>query len=861
MSKPWQGGIHSKLSPLAIAILSTFFLGNVSAEIVVIPPQKIARDLEFDASFLNVDDRQSVDLSRFASGSSALPGVYRTALYVNSQLVSNTDIEFKAREDKSVYPCLTSEIIRNITFDYEKLPADFLNQQSGSEQCIDLQRKLPQAQVNYDSNEQRLDIVIPQVYMLNAARGTVSPELWDRGVPALLLGYNVNGYTSESQGNTFSSVFAGVNAGVNVGAWYLRHNGSYNWADNGQKQYSNINTYLQRDISQLMGRILIGQANTPGQIFDTLPFSGIQLASDERMLPESLRGYAPDIRGIARTNARVTVRQNGQVLYETTVTPGEFLINDLYPTGYGGDLDVTVRESDGTEQTFRVPYASVAQLLRPGSSRYSITAGELRSDDLRAKPALYQATYQRGVTNSITGYGGLQISQDYYALQLGAAMGLPVGALALDVTQARTHLGNSTDAQGQHLPGNRLSGQSYQLSYSKMISETNSNLSLAAYRFSTDGYMDFMTAMQTRDAVARGYSPDSIWRAKNRFTVTAGQGLPEGWGQLYVSGSVQNYWNKAGTEKQYQMGYNNHYKNLSYGISINRSYSSLGSAQTNYLLSFSLPLGRNDQIHSPQLRLDLSHDSSGRYGQQASLSGTAGAENQFNYGVTAMNANQGVGSSGSLSANYRSPFTAVSGTYSTGKGYQSVSAGLYGTVIGHSGGVTLTPYTSDTFALVEAKGAQGASVSSYPGVRIDSFGYAAVPYLNAYQMNEISIDPNGMPTDIELDNTSQKVAPYSGAVVKVKYDSKRGVPILITTTYQGEPLPFGANVVDEKGNSVGSVGQGGQIYARVAEEKGLLRIIWGEGNGMQCHVRYQLMPQVKDPKQPMMQRFDSVCQL
>ncbi|WP_411755299.1 fimbria/pilus outer membrane usher protein [Serratia sp. (in: enterobacteria)] len=53
------------------------------------------------------------------------------------------------------------------------------------------------------------------------------------------------------------------------------------------------------------------------------------------------------------------------------------------------------------------------------------------------------------------------------------------------------------------------------------------------------------------------YSPDSISRAKNRLTVTAGQGLPENWGQLYISGSLQNDWNKDGSEKQYQMGYNN----------------------------------------------------------------------------------------------------------------------------------------------------------------------------------------------------------------------------------------------------------------------------------------------------------------
>ncbi|WP_422527816.1 fimbria/pilus outer membrane usher protein [Serratia fonticola] len=861
MSKSLPHSLQGCPLPLTLAILSTFLAGETcAAEMASSVPQIIARNLEFDASFLKVDDERSVDLSRFAYGSAALPGMYKTALYVNNQRVGSVDIEFKMRTDKTVYPCLTRDIVKSIAFNYDKVPVGFLNTQAGGEQCLDLQHQLPEAQVNFDSNEQRLDILIPQVYMQTTARGAVNAELWDSGVPALLFGYNVNGYTSESRGNSFNSLFAGVNAGVNVGAWYLRHNGSYIRMDNSVSRYNNINTYLQRDVLALKARVLVGQSNTLGDLFDTLPFTGIQLATDERMLPESLRGYAPDIRGIARTNARVTVLQGGQVIYETTVTPGEFLINDLYPTGYGGDLSVKVRESDGTEQTFSVPYSSVAQLLRPGSSRYAITAGEVRSDNLREKPALYQATYQRGLTNAITGYGGLQVSQNYYALQLGAALGTTLGALAFDVTQARTHLGNSTGGNSSPLTGNRLSGQSYQVSYSKLINETNSNLSLAAYRFSTDGYMDFMTAMRTREAVALGYNANAIWRAKNRLTLTAGQGLPNNWGQLYISGSLQNYWNKDGSEKQYQVGYNSRYKSLSYGFSINRSFSSLGSAQTNYLLSVSLPLGRDDNTHTPQLRMELSHDSGGRYGQQVSLSGSAGAENQFSYGMNAMNANQGMGSSGSLSGNYRSPVTALSGTVSTGKGYHSASAGLNGTVIAHSSGVTFTPYTSDTFALVEAEGAEGASVSSYPGVNIDGRGYAVVPYLNPYQMNDITIDPKGTRSDVELGHTSQKVAPYSGAVVKVQYNTKRGTAVLINATYQGEPVPFGAAILDNKGNNVGSVGQGGQLYARVVEPRGQLQVTWGENSVTQCLVNYILMPVVKEQKQTSIQQFNAICQ-
>ncbi|MBG6245410.1 hypothetical protein CS369_12615 [Candidatus Symbiopectobacterium sp. 'North America'] len=716
-------------------------MGDVDAESILL---ENANNLEFDASFLNVDNAALLDLSRFAAGASVLPGVYKTAVYINDQWVNNVDVEFKAHTDKTVYPCLSIDLIKSIAFNYYKLPSDFFSSQTLGDQCVDLSQQLPDAQINYDSNEQRLDIVIPQIYMQNTARGTVSPALWDDGIAALLMGYNVNGYTSESQGKTFNSLFAGLNACLNVGPWYLRHNGAYTHMDNAPSKYSSINTYLQRDIPTLKARMLVGQSNTVGQLFDTLPFTGAQLMTDERMLPESQRSYAPEIRGIARTNARVTVRQGGQVLYETTVSPGEFLINDLYPTGYGGDLNVTVRESDRTEQNFSVPYASVAQLLRPGSSRYAITGGEVRSDNLRDKPSLYQATYQRGLTNAITGYGGVQASENYSAV-------------------------------------------------------------------------------------------------------------------------LQNYWNETSSEKQYQMGYNNRYKNLSYGVSVNRSFSSVGSEQTNYLLSFSMPLGRNDDSHTPYLRMDLSHDSSGRYGQQASVSGAVGTDNPLSYAVTAMHANQNRGSSGSVSGNYRNAATALSGAYSTGKGYHCVSAGMNGTVIGHAGGVTFTPYASDTFALVEAKGAEGASVSSYPGVSIDSRGYAVLLYLSPYQMNEINIDPKGasanleLELELELDSTSMKVAPHSGAVVKVKYNAKSGTPILVNATYQGEPVPFGADIFDSQGNNVGAVGQGGQLYARVSQDKGQLRVKWGEDPDMSCTVGYLLMPMAKGKEQRQIQQFNSVC--
>lgn len=83
-----------------------------------------------------------------------------------------------------------------------------------------------------------------------------------------------------------------------------------------------MNTYIQRDIQRLQGQLTLGDSYTPSDIFDSVQFRGAQLASDDNMLPDSLRGFAPIIRGIAQSNAQVTIKQNGYIIYQSYVAPG-----------------------------------------------------------------------------------------------------------------------------------------------------------------------------------------------------------------------------------------------------------------------------------------------------------------------------------------------------------------------------------------------------------------------------------------------------------------------------------------------------------------------------------------------------------
>ncbi|SQI97309.1 fimbrial biogenesis outer membrane usher protein [Klebsiella oxytoca] len=51
----------------------------------------------------------------------------------------------------------------------------------------------------------------------------------------------------------------------------------------------------------------MGDTFTTGDVFDSVQFRGIQLMSDDEMLPDSQRGFAPTIRGMAHSNAKVTI--------------------------------------------------------------------------------------------------------------------------------------------------------------------------------------------------------------------------------------------------------------------------------------------------------------------------------------------------------------------------------------------------------------------------------------------------------------------------------------------------------------------------------------------------------------------------
>nr|WP_254226595.1 fimbria/pilus outer membrane usher protein [Burkholderia glumae] len=577
---------------------------------------------------------------------------------------------------------------------------------------------------------------MPQAFQSRDARGYVDPREWDDGVPAALLQYNANVYRSEGQGEPSTQAYLGMTAGFNAGPWRFRHNGNLTYNSRQGTHYQSIQTYVQRSIARLKSQFMIGEAYTDGTMFDSVGFRGVRIASDERMYPESQRGYAPTVHGIANSNALVQVRQNGNVIYSTNVAAGPFEIDDLYPTGYGGDLEVVVTEADGRIHTFNVPYASTVDALRPGITHFSVTAGQYRDPTLSTQPALFQATVRHGFTNLITVYGGVTAAPGYGAGLVGVALNTRFGAFGLDITHANTSL-----------PGvGTRHGQSVKLSYSKLIAPTSTNLTVAAYRYSSSGYLSLHDAMQMREPSAS--RPDGPWRGgilRGQLQIAVNQTLPSGWGSFYASGSTVSYWNRHGTDTQFQAGYNNNFRRLNFGVAVARQFDATRRRWDNrVMLNVSLPLGGSR--HPVYASTNLQRDSSGETSLQQSLAGTLGAANQLNYGINLGRASfRGAGASTNLSGNasYLSRYATVTVNASKGTGFTQYGGGLSGGMVAYAGGVAFTPSMSETVAVIEAKGASGARVMSGSGLRIDPFGHAIVSSLMPFQTNEVEIDPKG----------------------------------------------------------------------------------------------------------------------
>lgn len=844
---PVNGACRLRHARLPVLVATFVLAHSVAAE-----TPSGSETVEFDAAFLPVGASSRLELERFSQDGYVAPGVYRGDVRLNGQWQARTDIVYREIDGVSKLCLDPAALVRygiapqRLQGDPQRLPSVAWPE---AMYCGALGDLVPGATATFDAGKQSLDLEVAQLYLNSEARGYVDPSQWDAGISALALGYTANMYRYDTRGSSRYSSYLGLNVSGRVAGWQLFHQGALTRGGNEPQSYRSNAAYVQHDIVPWKAQLLVGDTATPGDLFESVRLRGAKLGSDDRMLPQSQRGFAPTIRGVAETNARVTVRQRGNILLETSVAPGPFEIKDLYPTGYAGDLDVEVLEADGRSRRFTLPYSAVPQLLRPGQVRWSASAGRVDESNLRDAPGVVQLQYQRGLTNTVSTYGGTVLGEDYRAMLAGAAVNTAFGALAADATWSRTDIAG--------LPP--MSGNSFRVAYNRNVVSTGTTFALAAYRYATDGFVSLRDWAALRDAHARDLDSDVVARQRNRMDISMNQRLGERGGQLFVIGTRRDFWNAPGRQVDLSVGYSNQWKSISYSLNFQRTRDSIDFTQgflsplpgegiglpapqqtrvdNRLMLMVSMPLGRG--VRAPTANFMHTRSRNGEPSSQLSTNGLLERDDRISYGaaVSRISGSNSV----DLSTGFRGSRGQLSASLSRGSEYTQAGLGASGGMVLHGGGLTFAPPLGDTMALVHAEGASGARVENSNGARINRRGYAVVPFLTPYQLNTISIDPKGTGYSVQLDETARMVAPRAGALVRLEYGTTVGQAVMIDAlTDEGLPLPFGAEATDADGTPVGVVGQGSRLLLSGLKASGPVQVQWGAGADKQCVLPVQL---------------------
>lgn len=813
-------------------------------------------ELYFNPRFLADDPSAVADLSSFEKGQELPPGTYRVDIYLNDGFMTSRDVTFSAGEDgHGLMPCLTRGQLASMGLNTASIKGmDALEPDA----CVPFTAMIKEATVRLDVGLQRLYLTIPQAFMGNQARGYISPELWDNGITAGLLNYNFTGNNVQNRvGGSSQYAYLNLQSGLNVGAWRLRDNStwSYSSGSSSENKWQHVNTWLERDITPFRSRLTLGDSYTNGDVFDGINFRGAQLASDDNMLPDSQKGFAPVIHGIARGTAQVSIKQNGYEIYHSTVPPGPFTINDLYAAGNGGDLQVAIKEADGSVQSFTVPYSSVPVLQREGHTRYALTAGEYRSgNDLQEDPTFFQSTLMHGLPAGWTLYGGTQLADRYRAFNLGVGKNMgELGALSVDITQANATLPDDSQQQGQ----------SVRFLYNKSLSDLGTNIQLVGYRYSTQGYYSFADTTYQRMSGHSVVTEDGPVYVKPKFTdyynlayskrgkvqVSVTQQLGRT-ATLYLSGSHQSYWGTGNTDEQFQAGINTAVNDINWTLSYSLTKNAWQDGRDQMLavnvnIPFSHWLRSDSQSvwRHASASYSMSDDLNGRTSNLAGLYGTLLDDNNLSYSVQTGYASGGEGSSGGTgyaALNYRGGYGNANVGYSHSDGMKQLYYGMSGGVLAHANGVTLSQPLNDTVVLVSAPGAEGTRVENQTGVRTDWRGYAVLPYATEYRENRVALDTNSLADNVDLDDAVVNVVPTHGAIVRAQFKPRVGMKLLMTLTHNGKMVPFGAMVTSTDSQNSSIVADNGLVYLSGMPLVGKVKAVWGEGDDARCVADYRI---------------------
>ncbi|EPR2277717.1 F4 (K88) fimbrial usher FaeD [Salmonella enterica subsp. enterica serovar Newport] len=666
-------------------------------------------------------------------------------------------------------------------------------------QCYVL-TKAPAVKVDFDVSTQSLALAIPQKGLVKMPENVE----WDYGTEAFRMNYNANA----NSGRNNTSAFGSADLKANAGRWVVSSSATASGGDSGDNT-ATINMFTAtRAIRALSADLAVGKTSTGDSLLGSTGTYGASLSRNNSMKPGNL-GYTPVFSGIANGPSRVTLTQNGRMLYSEMVPAGPFAITDV-PLYSSGDVMMKITGEDGREQRQNFPLSVMAGQLSPGQHEFSVAAG-LPDDDSDLEGGVFAASYGYGLDGLTLRTGGV-FNQDWQGASAGAVLGLGyLGALSAD----------GAYATAKYRDGSR-SGNKMKLAWSKQLELTNTGLRVSWSRQSEE-YEDMSS-----------FDPTELWGQENHGRRTKDEwnaGISQPVGGLFslsVSGWQRNYYPVISTgnipyrdDTGKETGVTGTLSTQIKGVRLNMGWSgsrnTQGENNWSASLSVSVPFTLFERKYSSSTSV-----STGKDGGAGFSTGVSGSLNdRFSYGFGGGRDSDG-GVSSYLNTSYSGDRAYLNGTLN-----HSQSGGTSGSVSA-SGSVLAVPAakdimfsrtTGDTVAVVSVKDTPGVKVTSGNG-ETDSDGNLVVP-LNSYDWNTVTIEAGTLPLSTELTSTSQKVVPTDKAVVWMPFDALKVKRYLLQVKQRnGEFVPGGTWARDSRNTPLGFVANNGVLMINTVDAPG-----------------------------------------
>ena len=620
--------------------------------------------------------------------------------------------------------------------------------------------------------------------------------------PGFFMNYNVSGTETKNSNSSIGGIlgFVGFNkTGSVTHEQSLLNESSSNKSIRG-------NTFFKKDFPDAMESFVVGDTLTSdGDWSRPARYLGVRWSRDFLTQPGYVTYPSPSLKGSAALPSVVDVYINNQKQFQQTLTPGPFDYRNVPLTTGAGEVNLVVKDLLGRETVITKSFYTQNSMLKEGLSDFSLESGLFRnnygtlSNDYSSP--FVAGTYRQGLTDDITAQSRLEAGADRQA----------IGA---DVTSVIGTLGSIHLATAVSKDSEKDTGTLYNVGLER---RTPKYLVGAQYKSYSKDYTPFAySSLETR--------PKNIFNATATVPIYKDVATSLSYVEQtsYDTTAFRNVSLTTGITLPLQ---------ISMSVIANKSLSTDKAWFAG--LNFNIPLGKDYSSY-----LNSNRQNNGDIINTVNLTKNIPAGEGIGWGL---NLSDDVTQQTRANIIVNTGSAQFSSEINQGQNSNAIRLGANGS-LGYAEGLTFATRNigDDSIAIVKVGDLKGIPIYNQNQImtHTNDQGLAFVK-IRPYEKAKISIDPNTLPLDVDLNETKREPVAYAKSSVLVDFSIVRLKHVLITILQaDGSFVPSGAKVEIKGQEEVFYVGRRGEVYISNLEDVSHLTITWKE-HSCEFNVEYK----------------------